>query len=120
METVKVYVGTATELTDRTRPVEFEGEELAEHAEFGDHKGRPSDTRGVIETLYRAVDGRLVVHVKDWSNWVGEANVYTLQEVTEDDLGPNGRFWAVGSEAGFGRPLNLDEVLAQREDVEDY
>jgi hypothetical protein len=49
--------------------------------------------------------------VEDWSRWQGEPNTYDLLEVTEADLGPNGRFEALGREAGFGRPLTLDEAL---------
>jgi len=96
---------------DATRLVQFEGEELAERTEHGLHKGVTTDTRGVTEMLFRTEDGRLVVHVEDWSRWVGEPTVYNLREVTEEDLGAGGRFWALGALAGFGRPLTLDEAI---------
>ena len=118
METVKLWIGTEQHMRDgrvqdQTRPVEFVGEELAERTEFGQHKGSPTDTRGITETLYQIEGGRLVVYVKEWSRWQGEANHYALQEVTEEDLGANGHFEALGREAGFGRSLTLDEALGQ-------
>ena len=76
METVKLYIGTEQHMRDGrsqdlTRPVEFTAEELAKLTTFGEHRGSPSDTRGVTETLYRADDGRLLVYVEDWSRWQG-------------------------------------------------
>lgn len=119
METIKVLIGTVESLRsgesqDLTREVEFEGEELAKYRKYGDDRnGKPTDTRGVKETLYKAEDGRLIVHIKDWSKWQGEPNTYSFQEVTEADLGPDGQFWQLGAEAGFGRPLTLDEALGE-------
>ena len=116
METFKVYIGSVTSgntgiTLDTTREVEFTGEELAEFCQAGTHKGAVTDTRGTMETLYRAEDGRLIVHAKEWSHWQGEPTVYTLQEVTAEDLGPAGRFAFLGEKAGLGRPLTLDEAL---------
>jgi len=118
MKTVKLWIGTEQHMRDGrtqdlTRPVEFEGEELAKLITFGDHKGSPTDTRGITETLYRTEDGRLVVYVEEWSRWQGEANHYDLIEATEGDLGATGRFETLGREAGFGRSLTLDEALGQ-------
>jgi len=102
---------------DDTREVKFMAEELGCYREYGTGRGGgPTDTRGVTETLYKTEDGRLVVHVKDWSHWQGEPNTYTLHHVTEEDLQPGGRFEALGAECGFGRPLTLDEALTPRED----
>jgi len=118
MEHITLRIGTRTATgsvtQDLTRDVEFEGEELARRKEYGysDRTGGVTDTRGTTETLYRAADGRLVVYVEEWSHWQGEPNRYHLLEVTEDDLGVNGRFEALGREAGFGRPLTLDEALS--------
>ena len=116
METITVYVGTEHHMRDGraqddTRPVEFTGEKLAQRTAFGSHKDQISDTRGTTEVLYRAEDGRLLVHVHEWSKWQGEADHYALQEVTETELGPTGPFEALGYEAGFGRPLTLEEAL---------
>jgi hypothetical protein len=116
MDTINVTVGSYTAgngiVQDNTRPVEFEGEKLAKVNDYGTKDGgAPDDTRGITETLYKTANGRLVVHVVDWSRWQGEPNTYDLQEVTEADLGPDGRFEALGREAGFGRPLTLDEAL---------
>ncbi|MBN1975946.1 MAG: hypothetical protein JW918_00970 [Anaerolineae bacterium] len=117
MDTIRVSVGTYTVgngniVQDNLRPVEFEGEKLAEVKSYGTGRGGgPTDTRGITETLYKTADGRLVVYVEDWSHWQGEPNTYSLHEVTEADLGPNGRFETLGREAGMGRPLTIDEAL---------
>ena len=111
-----VVAGSGGQTNDYTRRVEFVGEELASRTEYGLGRGGGiTDSRGVTETLYKTEDGRLVVHVEDWSHWQGEPNVYSLVEVTEADLGANGRFEALGVEAGYGRPLTLDEALTPRE-----
>ena len=118
--TLRIGIVTATGSVqqDLTREVEFVGEELARRKIYGysDRTGEVTDTRGITETLYRAEDGRLVVYVEEWSHWQGEPNRYHLFEVTEDDLGVNGRFEALGREAGFGRPLTLDEALTPPEE----
>lgn len=118
MEKITVSIGSLVGMSSgftqyNTREVEFVGEELARHTEYGysDRTGGLTDTRGVTETLYKTEDGRLIVYIEDWSRWQGEPNHYSLVEVTEDDLGINGRFEALGNEAGFGRPLTLNEAL---------
>ena len=100
---------------DGTRDVEFEGEEVGRRTIYGysDRTGKPTDTRGITETLYRAADGRLLVYTEDWSCWAGEGNDYALVVATPEDLGPTGPFAGLGHEAGFGRPLTLDEVLEE-------
>jgi hypothetical protein len=118
METVRVEVGTVVsgnsgQTNDNRREVEFEGEELAQRTEYGEGRGGGiTDTRGVCQTLYKTAEGRLVVHVKDWSHWQGEPTTLTLHEVSEADLQPGGRFEDLGAQAGFGRPLTLDEGLS--------
>ena len=117
MERITVYVGSLVvanngHVEDDRREVVFEGEQLAQVMRYGTNKhGALTDTRGVTETLYRTSDGRLVVHVADWSRWQGEPNVERLERVSEADLQPGGRFERLGREAGFGRPLTLDEAL---------
>ena len=113
MNKIKLVVGryaagSGGVVQDSTRPVEFEGEKLAVLKRF---EGL-NDTRGVTETLCKADDGRIIVHVEQWSHWQGEPNVYTLHQVTEADLQPGGRFEDLGREAGYGRPLTLDEALS--------
>lgn len=121
MDTITLYVGSIVsgssgQTNDNRREVQFTGEELASRTEYGaGRQGGITDTRGVTETLYRADDGRLIVHVKDWSRWQGEPNYYSLHELTEADLQPGGRFELLGAEAGFGRPLTLDEATKKRE-----
>ncbi len=108
-----IVVGNSGQTNDTRRDVQFVGEELASHTEYGTHHGNITDTRGVTEKLYRTADGRLLVHSRDWSQWRGEPNVYTLREITEADLQPNGRYEALGREAGYGRPLTIDEALSK-------
>ena len=119
METITLEVGSIVALSsgitnDNRRPVEFVGELLATRTEYGnDHRsGNPTDTRGITETLYRTEDGRLVVYVEKWSRWQGEPSHYSLYQVTEADLSVGGQYEDLGREAGFARPLTLDEVLA--------
>ncbi len=120
MDTITVLVGTLNTLSngaaqDSRQEVIFEAEELGSHTEYGydDRRGNLTDTRGTTETLYRTADGRLVVHVKDWSRWRGEPTVESLQAVTEKDLQPGGQREDLGAACGFGRPLTLDEALAR-------
>ena len=111
-----IVTGNSGQTNDNRRDVQFAGEKLASRTEYGSgNNGGITDTRGVTETLYRADDGRLVVHVDVWSRWQGEPSMESLQLVTEDDLSPTGRFAELGAEAGFGRPLTLDEVLGEKE-----
>lgn len=125
METIKLTVvsvqtsSSGTMIRDTTREVEFEGEQLAEYTEPGtDEDGNPTDTRGHIERLYRAADGRLIVHFTDWSHWEGEPDISRLHEVTEADLSGRGRFANLGREAGYGRPLTLDQALTPLDRLE--
>lgn len=116
--TIKVRVGSVTTgsggiTQDLTREVEFEGKQLAQLTEFGTHEGNVTDTRGTVETLYQADDGRLIAHVRDWSNWQGEPTIYSLHEVTEADLQVGGKWESIGAEAGYGRALSLDEGLTR-------
>ncbi len=76
MDTITVQIGTVNTLSngrqvDNLRDVRFEAEELASRTEYGfGHGGILTDTRGTTETLYNTDDGRLVVHVWDWSHWL--------------------------------------------------
>jgi len=126
VDKVTVLVGTIEALNggavqDGTQEVEFEGVKVGSYTEYGfsDRTGALTDTRGVDETLYKTADGRLVVHIEDWSRWQGEPTTYTLQEVTPEDLAPTGRLAQLGAEAGFGRPLSLDEALEPPPEWED-
>lgn len=116
-EQITVYVGSVVVANNGHRqddcvPVVFEGEELGSYTRYGaGRNGGLSDTRGVTETLYRASDGRLIVHRYGWSRWQGEPDTKRLFQVTEDDLRPGGRFEALGHEAGFWESLSLDEAL---------
>ena len=118
MDTIQVYIGSVQASSggltlDTTKAVEFQGEQIAQYNEPGTHKGNVTDTRGVKQTLYRTADGRLVAHVEDWSHWQGEPTCYSLYAVEPSDLQPGGRFETLGDVAGYGRPLTLDEALAQ-------
>lgn len=117
MDKITVQIGSivsggAGQTNDNRRDVEFVGEELATRTEYGvGERGGITDTRGVTETLYRADDGRLLIHAEDWSRWKGEPDTESLQEVTEADLSATGIYAALGAKAGLGRPLTLDEAL---------
>lgn len=122
MEKITVQIGSIVsgssgQTNDNRRDVVFVGEQLAERTEYGTGRDGVSitDTRGRTETLYRTDDGRLVVHIKDWSRWQGEPSTYSLRQVTEDDLGPTGDLAELGAEAGMGRPMTLDEALGESE-----
>jgi len=119
MDTITVLVGTLESLNngqtqDGRREVTFEGETLGSLTTYGydTRRGNLTDTRGSDETLYRAADGRLVVHVKDWSRWQGEPTTEHLHHVGEHALQPGGEFEALGLACGYGRPMTLDEALA--------
>ena len=117
MKNITVLIGSITTgnnlVQDNRREVAFQGEELAKLTDYGmGRDGAPTDTRGVTERLYKTADDRLVVHVRDWSNWQGEPTTLSLHEVSEADLSGKGRFAHLGREAGMGRPLTLAEALA--------
>lgn len=109
-----IVVGSSGQTNDTRRPVEFTGEKLGSWTEYGAGRdGCITDTRGKTQTLYKTDDGRLIVHVDDWSRWQGEPSTETLHEVTDVvDLQPGGRFEQLGYEAGYGRALTLDEAIA--------
>ncbi|MBI4672789.1 MAG: hypothetical protein HY741_14105 [Chloroflexi bacterium] len=52
----------------------------------------------------------------DWSHWQGEPNTYALHQITEADLQTGGQYEQLGREAGFGRPLMLDEALTDTDE----
>jgi len=114
---ISVYVGKVQSsnsglANDDRRLVEFTGEELATHKQFGtDERGNITDTRGVTQTLYKTDDGRLIVHQDVWSLWQGEPSIETLHEADRADFEPGGRFEGLASEAGYQRALTLDEAL---------
>ena len=95
----KLLVGSVRVVAERrrdlTRSVEFDGEEVATHTK---HRGADG-MRGVTETLYRKVDGRLIVYVENWSKREEEGTIYSLLEVTGEDLRKGGRFETLGEGA---------------------
>jgi hypothetical protein len=122
MDKYTVFIGTMEVLSDGQtqddrRPVEFEADRLGEYTAYGydDKSGRLTQTRGTTETLYRAADGRLVVHSREWSHWRGEPTIESLRQVSAGDLEPTGDYEALGVACGMGRPWTLDEALADGE-----
>ncbi len=117
MEEITVNVGelvtsNSGTTNDTRQVVQFTGEELGTYREYGtDHHGNITDTRGTTETLYRAADGRLVVHRHVWSRWMGEPDTESLHAVTEESLQPTGKNARLGAVCGFGRPLTLEEAI---------
>ncbi len=120
MQKIRLTVGrqqtTSSGAEDyRTRSAEFVAERVGEYRELGTGRdGRPTDTRGTIQVLYRAEDGRLVVHIQEWSKWQGEPTIFSLVQAGPADFEPGGRFYDLGVESGVeqSRPLTLDEALA--------
>lgn len=108
-EKVQVWIGAITRHGDYTddhrKRVEFEAVKKATFY------SRDDRNRGTNQVLYETPDGRLIVAENEWSHWQGEPNIYRLHEIQEADLRLGGRFEDLGEEAGYGRPLNLDEAL---------
>ena len=102
---IRLWVGTEVSFPDGRRredlrPVTFTGQRLAEVQ------------RGSTETLYRTADGRLVVYIHQWSPWGGEPDIRRLVAVTEEDLGPTGRYRFLGREARLHPDLTVDEAIS--------
>ena len=97
------------------RAVVFTGEQVGEpYREFGRDPLHPNayltQTRGEIQTLYRTDKGVLLVHVKTWSDWQGDALTATLYRLTDDaHLQPGGRFEGLGRAVGIGQPLTFNQ-----------
>lgn len=124
MSKINVLIGSITRgnnnaTLNTTQKVQFEGERLATHRMATSvHKNNiATDSRGIVETLYKSGNGRLIVHVKEWSHlqgepWThrhGEPMTYSLCQVTAAELQQHHPFLA--AVAGMGRPLTLDEAL---------
>ena len=86
---------------DMRRPVEFEGEKLAEVTTYRQRKGSVTGPRRTTETLYRTEDGRLLVYAQEWSRCHGETEHHSMQQVMAEHLEPGGRFSALGRAAGM-------------------
>lgn len=117
MDTIKLQIGSETStnsggMQSNLRDVEFIGELLAEHSWYDDPQ---SNTRGIKQQLYKTDDNRLIVYVEHWTRWQGETSAYELVKVTKTDLQVNGQFEMLGREAGYGRPLTLDEVFSEQQ-----
>ena len=105
-ETVKLWIGKVERLpdgraNDMRRPVEFEGEKLAEVTTYRQRKGSVTGPRRTTETLYRTEDGRLLVYAQEWSRCHGETEHHSMQQVMAEHLEPGGRFSALGRAAGM-------------------
>jgi len=98
-------VGTAGAYNSRTKQVKFNGEKLA-----SDEDSRQA-TRGTDTGLYRTDKGKYLIHKHNWTKWQGEGDSWTLEEVSEADLAPNGKYGNLGKQAG----LHDGEI-----DIEDY
>ncbi len=112
---VKVLVGsTSTDQSghyyDNTNEAEFQGEKIADRTSL-----RGGNTTGADHTLYRTSDGRLIVHVYNWTLWQGGSDTYSLHQVEREALEPGGRFGDLGRESDLSRPMTLDEALATPE-----
>ena len=117
MQTVTVLIGDVTVggggvTLDDTRFVRFEARREAQLKIPGLGRDfKPTNSRGVIESLFVTASEGYIVHTEDFSHWQGEPTVYKLQSVELADLQPGGRFERLGAAAGLGRPLTLAEAL---------
>lgn len=118
VEIGQLVTGNSGITNDTRQAVQFTGEELGSYREYGtDRYGKITDTRGTTQTLYRTADGGLVVHVYEWSRWVGEPDAEFLYAVTEKTLQHGGLYDRLGAACGFGRPLTLAEAIGPRRDA---
>jgi hypothetical protein len=122
MEKIAIRIGTIENgrggiIQSNVRVVEFVGVEVARRRVYGYNYdlGQITDSRGVRETLYRAEDGRYIVHVCEWEEEPSGPTVFWMECVSEEDLALWGRFEALGREAGLGRSLTLDEALSMQD-----
>jgi len=92
MAIIRVLVGSVKivdgVVRDKTEFVEIDGSMLATRAKTIAADG----TRGFRETLYYTTDRRLIVHLEDWSVRRRHGTIYTLTEVTRQDLQKGGEF----------------------------
>lgn len=114
MRLTRVWVGTVVNTGlqhDNRRPVEFFGDELASVTFLSFQDGVMCENRGMTQTLYRIPGDRLVVYVEEWSKIEGEESLYTLVEVTKDEL--KGAEWSelLAYKAGILPPLSVDDVV---------
>jgi hypothetical protein len=114
MKTVKLLVGSEGstswgKFVENTREVEFKADLLGE-VELPVY----DRDRGIKQELYRTSGKQLIVYTYEWTNWQGETSWRSIAEVSNEHLGPNGRYEALGLACGFGRPLTLDEALNNR------
>lgn len=86
---------------DQRREVEFEGEKLTSVSN--------GDTRGMTKTLYDTPKG-YIVHIKDWSNWVGEITRLHI-EGPFDQKELSEKFPKLAREADLEVPASLEDVL---------
>lgn len=113
MRLTRVWVGTVVNTGlqhDNRRPVEFFGDELASVTFLKLQDGVVCENRGMTQTLYSIPGDRLVVYVEEWSKVEGEESLYTLVEVTEEELREE---WSklLAYKAGILPPLSVDDVV---------
>lgn len=110
------YVIKDGKLVDETQPVEFEGSEVARHQrEMG-------PCSGVRQRLFKTDDNRYILSVAEWKTKPRQETVYSLHEVTENDLAVGGQYEALGaalrSEAlTLTEALTLQQALAEVERI---
>lgn len=105
--TIRLYVGKTEGAFSSLRPVEFQGERLAQtQSSVG--------IRRIQKALYKAVDGELLVHVKALEKSAGFPTSYSLHLVEDVDLAEGGDHEELGRAYGT---LSLAEVLGGDRDV---
>jgi hypothetical protein len=103
MEQVRLLIGNMYAF----RQIDFVGEVLAENSRaFSTEQGRFE----VVETLYRADDGHLLVHVEKLPSSEKLYEFSTLRKVQEEDLAEGGEFAELGHKARISPPGDATEA----------
>jgi hypothetical protein len=117
---VKVVIGTYRivngQLEDLTRPVEFDGEEVARH------QWETGACSGIRQRLFKTDDDRYIVSTATWCTKPRQETSYSLHEIDEGDLQAGGEYEALGralrSEAlSLEEALDLERALAEVEKI---
>jgi len=101
-----LFVGTlsrdGSRLNEKTHVHAFEAVELATIRGYdAKERGALDPARGLRQTLYRALDLRLLVHTETWNLRNGAQMSFTLEEINKEDLQPGGKYQDLGFEAGY-------------------
>ena len=118
MSILRIYVGEFESSESGTRDerdiVSFEGDELADlrHEDPSKFYNPGGSYMDMTKTLYKAADGRLVVHSEIAGEIGGTVRSSSwIEQVTVEDLRPGGRLEDLGQQLRPKRTLTLDQAL---------